>query len=112
MSAAKSTLKCLIIVSVMLGLLMSAGCGGTEEKDRMTALLQDFNKHLDEYAAAVSKADSGKKEEIGAKLEALKTEWTLLEESTGDKITPQAMEKFEREFKAVWQKYASLSGKS
>lgn len=111
MSVAKSTLKCLILAAAMVGLLLGAGCGGDKEKEQMAVFLQDFQKTLDEYADVVSKADSAKKSEIEVKLDALMARASLIKDEIGDKITPQAMEKFELKVEELSNKYAALRGK-
>lgn len=112
MTGAKSTLNCLIVISAVLGLLLVAGCGGSSEKDHMATFIQDYQTSLDNYAAAINKADSAQKAEIEAKLEASETKWLNLKEEAAQNVTPQVMEKFEKEFQAVKKKYESLNGKS
>ena len=112
MSVAKSALKCLVLVSAVIGLLLGAGCGGEKEKEQMAVFLLDFQKTLDEYADVVSKADSVKMSEIEVKLDTFKAQAIQIKDEIGDKITPQAMEKFEQKVETLSKKYAALSGKS
>ena len=108
MTVAKSILKCLVVVSAMVGLLLAAGCGGSGEKEKMTAFLDNYQKTLEEY----SNADSGQKAEIEAKLDGMKEQWTLLKDQIATNITPQAMEKFVARFQELSEKYASMKGSS
>ena len=68
--------------------------------------------NTDPYADAVSKGDRAKKAEIEARLDSLKGQWTQLQVDIGTEVTPQAMEKFEAEFKNLAKKFAELKGKS
>ena len=108
----KPVLKCIILVLAVAGLLLVAGCGGGVEKEKMAAFLAEYQENLDKYAEAISKADSALKSEIEAKLEAAKNQWLVLKDEAAQNITPQVMEKFDREYQAVRKKYESLNGKS
>ena len=111
MSFIKSSLKNLVLFAALAGMFMALGCGDSVEKEKMTAFMQNYQKNLDEYADAIGKADSTKKAEIEAKLDALKGQWELLKEEIGTEVTPQTMEKMEAEFQNLAKKYAELSGK-
>ena len=78
----------------------------------MTAFLQDYQTNLDSYAEAVSQSDDAKKAEFGAKLEASIAEWTNFRNELSGNMTPQTVEKFEREFQAGKKKYEKLNGNS
>ena len=111
MSSFKSPLKNLVLFAALAGMFMALGCGDSLEKEKMTAFMQDYQKNLDEYADAIGKADSAKRAEIEAKLDALKGQWALLKEDIATEVTPQTMEKMEAEFQNLSKKYAELSGK-
>ena len=112
MSSIKSSLKNLVLFAALAGMFMALGCGDNLGKEKMTAFMQDYQKNLDEYSDAIGKADSAKKAEIEAKLDALKGQWELLKEDIGTEVTPQTMEKMEAEFQKLSKKYSELSGKS
>lgn len=78
----------------------------------MAAFLAEYQENLDKYAEAISKADSALKSEIEAKLDASKNQWLVLKDAATQNITPQVMEKFEKEYQVVRKKYESLHGKS
>jgi outer membrane murein-binding lipoprotein Lpp len=112
MSVAKSNLNSLIFIFAVVGLLLFVGCGGSAEKEHMSTFLQEYQSNLEDYAEAINKADSAKKSEIEGKLEASEAQWLVLMDEAVENLTPQAMEKFDKEFKAVKMKYQSLSNKS
>ena len=108
----KPVLKCIVLVLAAAGLLLIAGCGGGVEKEKMAAFLAEYQENLDKYAEAISKADSALKSEIEAKLDASKNQWLVLKDAATQNITPQVMEKFEKEYQVVRKKYESLHDKS
>lgn len=108
----KSTLSMLVVMSAVVGLVFVIGCGSSEEKHKMSDLLQEFSKTIDEYTDAVNKADTAKKAEIEEKLKSFEHRWADMKMKMADQITPQALDELDRDFKKISEKYKSLSGKS
>ena len=108
----KSNLNCFMVLLVMIGLVFVIGCGGSEDKLKMTDLLQEFSKTLDEYADAVTKADAAKKAEIEGKLKSYEHKWSNMKMEMADKITPQVLDELDNEYHKIENKYKTLAGKS
>ena len=112
MHAFKSVLTCLILVVVAVGIVLVTGCGGNAEKDRMAGFIEEYQKNLDSYAEAIKSADANKKAELEAALEASKAQWQVLKTNASENMTPQAIEKLDRQFQTAVKQYATLNGKS
>jgi len=67
---------------------------------------------LDEYSDAVSKDDTTKKAEIEGKLKSYDSRWSDMKMKMADQLTPQDLDKLDREFQEISKKYKSLAGKS
>ena len=104
----KTTSNFMIVFSALLGLVFVIGCGGTAEKQAMSDLLKIYSDTVNEYAAA----DKSKKTEIEGKLDSLKSQWSEMKMEMGDEVTPQTLEKLEKEYEEITKKYASLNGSS
>lgn len=108
----KSTLPCFMLLSAIIGLVFVIGCSGSEDKHKMSGLLQEYSKTLDEYSAAVNKADTAKKTEIEARLKAYDARWSDLKIEMSDRITPQTLDEFDQEYQKFTKKYKELAQKS
>lgn len=108
----KSNLNWFILLLAMIGLVFVIGCGGSEDKLKMTGLLQEFSKTLDEYSDAVTKADAAKKAEIEGKLNSYEHKWSAMKMQMADKITPQVLDELDNEYHKIENKYKTLAGKS
>ena len=96
----KSTLKFMMVFLAIFGLVVVIGCGNSKEKQ--------FSDTVDEYAAA----DDAKKAELKAKLDTYESKWSDMEMEMDGRITPNDLEKLDKEYKAILKKYSSLTGKS
>ena len=112
MSVSKSVLAYFILVSAIIGLVLLSGCGGNAEKDKMAAFLQEYQQNLDSYAEAIKNSDNAKKTELEATLEASKGQWQVMKAEASENMTPQAIEKLDRQFQTAEKQYASLNGQS
>jgi len=101
-----------MVLSAIFGLIFFIGCSASNEKHQITDFLQDYSKTFDEYADALKKADTAKKNEIEGKLKNLESKWSDLKMEMADKITPQALDEFEIEYQKIAKKYKELTGKS
>ena len=82
----KSTLNFVIVFSALLGLVFVIGCGSSQEKQRMSDFLQQYNQEVDNYSAA----DNGKKAEMKEKLDSYNSKWSVMKMDLGGHITPKA----------------------
>ena len=108
MTRFKSTLNFVIVLSALFGLVFVIGCGNSAEKQAMTDFLQQYAQTVDEYAAA----DEEKKVELKAKLESFESKWSNMEMKMDGLVTPNDLEKFDKQYKEIKKKYASLTGNS
>jgi hypothetical protein len=101
-----------MLVSAVIGLVFVIGCGGSEEKHKMSDFIQEYSKTIDEYSDAVDKADTAKKAEIEGKIKSYASKWSDMKMQLEDQITPQALDEFEKEYHKITQKYKALAEKS
>lgn len=104
----RSTLNYVIVFSAIIGLAFVIGCGSSQEKQIMSDFLQLFSDTVDEYAAA----DEVKKAELKMKLESFGSKWSNMEMEMDGRLTPNDLEKFDKHFKEIQKRYASLVDKS
>ena len=104
----KTTLNFVILFSVFFGLVFVIGCGGGAEKQAMLDFLKLYSDTVDEYAAA----DESKKTELKGKLDSFKSKWSDMKMEHGGELTPQDLNKLDKEFEKITEKYASLAGNS
>ena len=108
----KSNLNWFILLLAMIGLVFVIGCGPSEDKLKMSGLLQEFSKTLDEYSDAVAKADTAKKAEIEGKLKSYEHKWSAMKMEMADKVTPQVLDEMDNEYHKIENKFKTLAGKS
>ena len=104
----KSTLKCVMLMLAIGGLVFVIGCGDSKEVQAMKDFLKLYSDTVDQYAAA----DEAKKTELKAKLDTFKSKWSDMEMDMADRLTPNDLEKFDRQYKEIEKKYTEISGKS
>ena len=104
----KTTLNLVILFSALLGLVFASGCGNSKEEQKMLDFLKLYSDTVDEYAAA----DDVKKAELKAKLDTFASKWSDMEMEMDGRLTPNDLEKYDKQFKEIKNKYASLAGKS
>ena len=63
----KSNLTFVAVLAAITGLVFLVGCGESQEKQQMSAFIQEFGSAVQEYA----KAEDGQKAELEAKLSSL-----------------------------------------
>ena len=108
----RSILNYVIVLLAILGLVFVIGCGGSKEKQQMSDFLQQYSETVTEYSDVVNKTDKSKKAELEERLNAYKSKWTDMKIEMGSEITPQALDKLDREYQNITKKYSSLTGKS
>jgi outer membrane murein-binding lipoprotein Lpp len=104
----KSNLNFVVALAAIAGLVFLVGCGDSQEKQQMTAFIQEFGTAVQEYA----KAEDGQKANLEAKLNSLMKEWTHMKLEMGSELTPQVLEKLDLEYKKFAKEFKTLSGKS
>lgn len=104
----KSTLNFVIVFSVLFGLIFVIGCGDSKEVQAMKDFLKLYSDTVDEYAAA----DEAKKTELKVKLDTFESKWSNMEMEMDGRITPNDLEKFDKQYKEIQKKYAEIAGKS
>jgi len=108
----KSTLHYFIVSSAIIGLVFVMGCNGSEEQQKMSNFLQEYNKTLDEYSEVVSNADEDKKAALEEKLNTYIANWTEMKIEMGSEITPQTLSKLDKEYQEITKKFKTLAKKS
>jgi hypothetical protein len=102
------TLNFVILMFVICGLVFVVGCGNSKEVQAMTDLLKLFSDTVYEYSAA----DKVKKTELKATLDSFGSKWSNMEMEMDGRLTPNDLEKFDKQYKEIQTRYASLTGKS
>ena len=104
----KSNLKLVVVLAAITGLVFLVGCGDSQEKQQMTALIQEFGTTVQAY----SKAEDGQKAELETKLNSLMEKWTQMKIEMGSEITPQVLDKLDAEYQRFAKEFKTLSGKT
>ena len=107
MLKSKSTLNFVMLFSALLGLIFVIGCGGSAEKQKMSDILKLYSNAVSEYEAA----DGTQRAQLKEKIDSYKLKCSAMisEFELNDKFTPQVMNKLEREYKEITEKYESLN---
>ncbi|MGD8990173.1 MAG: hypothetical protein PVI00_01835 [Desulfobacterales bacterium] len=103
-----SNLKFVVVLAAISGLVFLVGCGDSQEKQQMSAFIQEFGSTVQEYA----KAEDGQKAELETKLSTLMEKWTQMKMDMGSEITPQVLDKLDAEFQKYAKEFKTISGKS
>ena len=97
-----------LVIALIAGLIIFVGCGDSQEKQQMSAFIQEFGSAVQEYA----KAEDGQKAELETKLATLMEKWTQMKIDMGSEITPQVLDKLDAEYQKFAKEFKNLSGKS
>jgi len=102
----KSTLNFVILFSALLGLIFVIGCAGSSEKQELSNFLRLYSDTVNEYEAA----DDIKRAQLKEKIDSykLKCSTKMSEMELNANVTPQVINKLEREYKKITKKYTSL----
>jgi hypothetical protein len=104
----KSNLNFVVVLAAIAGLVFLVGCGDSQEKQQMTAFIQEFGATVQEYA----KAEDGQKADLETKLNSLMEKWTQMKIDMGSEITPQVLDKLDAEYQKFAKEFKTLSGKT
>jgi len=102
----KSTLNCVIVFSVLFGLVFVIGCGSSAEKQTMSDFLKLYSDTVNEYSAA----DKSKQADMKGKLDSFPSKWSNMKMELGSQITPQVLDELDNEYKEITKKYTSSTG--
>ena len=108
MISSKSTLFLVLVLSALFGLVVIIGCGTSNEEQSMIDFLKLYSDTVDQYAAA----DDAKKAELKATLDSFHSKWSDMEMQMDGRLTPNDLEKFDKQYKEIQKKYNELAGKS
>jgi len=108
----RSTLRYVIVLSAIFGLVFVIGCGSSKEKQQMSNFMQQYSKTVTEYSDVINTADKSKKAELEEILDSYNTKWTNMKIELSSEITPQALNTLDQEYQDITKKYSSLAGKS
>jgi hypothetical protein len=95
----------MLLLSALLGLVLVLGCGASAEEQKVSEILKLYGEAVGEYETA----DDTKRNQLKEKINSYRQEWSSMISALNDKVTPQVMHDFEREFKEISKKYASLN---
>ena len=102
----KTTLKCLIVLTAILG--FAIGCGVSAENQAMLDFLTTYENAVNEFSAA----DESKRVELKEKLDSFKSKWAKMKMEMGSEVTPQTIDKLDNKYKEITEKYTLLANKS
>ena len=105
MLKSKSTLNLVMLFAALLGLIFVIGCGASAEEQKVSEILKLYGEAVVEDETA----DDTKRDQLKEKIDSYRQEWSSMIVDLNDKVTPQVMHDFEREFKEISKKYASLN---
>jgi hypothetical protein len=108
MIGSKSTMFLVMMFVALLGLAVIVGCGNSAEEKAMMDFLKLFSDTVDQYAAA----DDGEKAELKAKLDSFHSKWSDMEMQMDGRLTPNDLEKFDKQYKEIEDRYRALAEKS
>ena len=104
----KSPINLAIVFLTLVGLVVFIGCGNSKEEQTMVDFLKLYSDTVDKYAAA----DKVKKAELNVKLDTFASKWMDMEREMNGRLTPNDLEKYDKQYKEIENKYTSLAGKS
>ena len=98
----------MLLMLAVCGLVFIIGCGASQEQQKMSAFLMEYDKAVEDF----SHADSGHKAEMAEKVDSYKAKWGDMKMEFGSGITPQALNELDDQYQAITKKFQTLAGKS
>ena len=111
MFKSRSILNSLIVFSAILGLVFVIGCGNSKKMQKMSDFLMEYSKAVDEYSDLIGKGEKEKSAEVKIKIESFMSRWTEMEMEIGSELTPQDLNKVNKEYQNITEKYHNLAQK-
>ena len=105
MLKSKSTLNFVMLFFAVLGLVFVIGCGASAEEQKVSEILKLYSDAVGEYESA----DDTKRSQLKEKIDSYRQQWSSMIGVLNDKVTPQVMSDYEREYKEISKKYAALN---
>jgi hypothetical protein len=96
----------------IFGLVFVIGCGNSKEMQKMSDFLMEYSKAVDEYSDVIGKGEKGKSAEVEKKIKSFMSKWTEMEMEFGSELTPQELNKLDKEYKNITGKYHKLAQRS
>ena len=109
MFKSRSILNRLIVLLAILGLVFVIGCGNSKAMQNMSDFLMEYSKAVDEYSDAIGKGEKEKSADLEKKIKSFMSKWTEKEMEFGSELTPQELNKLDKEFKNITEKYQKLA---
>jgi hypothetical protein len=103
-----TTLNLVILFAALLGFVFIIGCGNSKEEQKMVDFLKLYSDTVDQYAAA----DTAKKAELKVKLDTFASKWSDMEMEMDGRLTPNDLEKYDKQYNEIKDRYTSLAGNS
>jgi hypothetical protein len=97
-----------IILVTILGLVSFVGCGPSKEQQQMNSIVTEYGQAVDTYVELNGNGDTNALSEAKAKIEALQTQWMGIKSEMVGEVTPQVMQKLDKEFKTITKKYEEV----
>jgi len=107
----RSILNILIVFSAILGLVFVIGCGKSKEMQQLSDFLMEYSKAVDEYSDVIGKGEKEKSAEMEIKIKSMMSRWMEMEMEMGSELTPQQLNKVNKEYKDITEKYHNLAKK-
>ena len=76
----------------------------------MSDFLMEYSKAVDEYSDVIGKGEKEKSAEVEKKIKSFMSRWTEME--MGSELTPQELNKLDKEYQNITEKYHNLAQKS
>jgi hypothetical protein len=112
MVKSRSIQSIFFVFSAILCLIFIIGCGNSKEMQKMSDFLMEYSKAVDEYSDAIGKGAKGKSAEVEQKIKSFMSKWTEMEMEFGSELTPQEINKLDKEYQNITRKYNMLAQKS
>ena len=72
----------------------------------------EFSKAVDEYSDVIGKGEHGRSAEIEKKIMSFMSKWMEMKMEWGSEITPQDLNKLDKQYQDITRKYNKLAQKS
>jgi len=92
-----------------MGLISFVGCGPSKEQQQMNNFLTEYGQAVDKFAELNGNGDVTAIAEIKSKIEKLQSQWLALESEMESEVTPQVIQKLDKQFKAITKKFEEVS---
>ena len=83
-------------------------CGPSKAQQQMSTLLTEYGQAVDKYAELNGNGDANAVADAKAKVKAIQTKWYSLQSDLEGEVTPQVMDKMDKEFKTITQKFENV----